>query len=341
MVRRGFTGRQDRGGQPRHGRESRSSPRPPRRAARSGSALGPDGNMWFTESAAGKIGEINPTTHAITEFPTPTANSGPVAIVAGPDGNMWFTESAVEQDRRRSTRRRTSITEFPVTTPNSRPFGIAAGPDGNIWFTEKTREQDRRRSTRPRTRSTSSRSRRRRASRTRSRPGPTAPSGSPSRHGNRVAVFAPPAPPRSLRPRRRSSGPLVIVPGADGNMWFTEGGTPGAVASINPVTEGDHVVRHADGQFERPSEPHRARTATSGSRENAVAKVGRVGAGRRSRVLIAPAVLGTATAGQTLTCQAASLVGVGRSAADVRVRVRRVPLAPRRQPDRGGARPRR
>jgi len=29
---------------------------------------------------------------SITEFPVPTADSGPWAITAGPDGNLWFTE---------------------------------------------------------------------------------------------------------------------------------------------------------------------------------------------------------------------------------------------------------
>jgi hypothetical protein len=56
---------------------------------------GPDGNLWFTESAlsASKIGVISPTTHAVAEFATPTANSGPWGITSGPDSNLWFTES--------------------------------------------------------------------------------------------------------------------------------------------------------------------------------------------------------------------------------------------------------
>ena len=38
---------------------------------------GPDGNLWFTEFASDQIGMINPTTHAIAEFPIPTAGSEP------------------------------------------------------------------------------------------------------------------------------------------------------------------------------------------------------------------------------------------------------------------------
>jgi hypothetical protein len=36
---------------------------------------------------------INPTTHAITEYPIPYASAGPGEITAGPDGNLWFTDS--------------------------------------------------------------------------------------------------------------------------------------------------------------------------------------------------------------------------------------------------------
>lgn len=54
-----------------------------------GIALGPEGNLWFTESHAGRIGEINPITHETSDFETPTAPSG---IATGADGNLWFTE---------------------------------------------------------------------------------------------------------------------------------------------------------------------------------------------------------------------------------------------------------
>src|SRR5690242_12956985 len=51
---------------------------------------GPDGNLWFTESDAGKIGRIT-TSGSITEFKV-HAGSGPYGITVGPDGNIWFTE---------------------------------------------------------------------------------------------------------------------------------------------------------------------------------------------------------------------------------------------------------
>jgi streptogramin lyase len=98
---------------------------------------GPDGNLWFTEYLSNKIGEINPTTHAITEFTTPSTGSGPRGITTGPDGNIWFTEfSAGKLGMINPTTH--MITEFSISPPRSNyhPMGITTGPDGNLWFTE-------------------------------------------------------------------------------------------------------------------------------------------------------------------------------------------------------------
>jgi hypothetical protein len=55
-------------------------------------ASGPDGNLWFTESAIpGKIGRIT-TEGDITEYSTGLLSIlSSWGIAAGPDGNMWFT----------------------------------------------------------------------------------------------------------------------------------------------------------------------------------------------------------------------------------------------------------
>jgi streptogramin lyase len=96
---------------------------------------GPDGNLWFTEGIGDKIGEINPATHAITEFSIPTAHANPSGITAGPDGNLWFTEYGATQIGMINPTTH-AITEFPIPTSYSSPYAIIAGPDGNLWFTE-------------------------------------------------------------------------------------------------------------------------------------------------------------------------------------------------------------
>jgi streptogramin lyase len=65
-----------------------------------GITAGPDGNVWFTEQTGNNIGQIDLTTHVITEFPIPTADSEPQGITVGPNGNLWFTESGGGQNRR-------------------------------------------------------------------------------------------------------------------------------------------------------------------------------------------------------------------------------------------------
>jgi len=96
--------------------------------------VGPDGNLWFTEPDANKIGRIT-LEGAIQEFPIPTAASGPLGITAGPDGNLWFTESGANKIARMTPDG--AVVEFAVPTPASIPVGIAAGPDGKLWFTEE------------------------------------------------------------------------------------------------------------------------------------------------------------------------------------------------------------
>ena len=96
-------------------------------------AAGADGNLWFTEQTANRIGRITPTGQ-ITEFSIPPAEGFPSGIAAGPDGNLWFTANA--GDKIGQITPAGQITAFSIPTTDSEPLGIAAGLDGNLWFTE-------------------------------------------------------------------------------------------------------------------------------------------------------------------------------------------------------------
>ncbi|HEU5382167.1 MAG TPA: hypothetical protein VFV38_42680 [Ktedonobacteraceae bacterium] len=54
-------------------------------------AVGPDGNLWFTDAGLNKLGRITPT-GTLTLFSVPTANAGLQGIVGGPAGFIIFTE---------------------------------------------------------------------------------------------------------------------------------------------------------------------------------------------------------------------------------------------------------
>ena len=95
--------------------------------------LGPEGNLWFPEWFADKIGRITPS-GTISQFQIPTGASRPYGITAGPDGNLWFTEEHGDKIGRITPGG--AISEFQIPSANAFPFGITHGPDGNLWFTE-------------------------------------------------------------------------------------------------------------------------------------------------------------------------------------------------------------
>jgi len=90
---------------------------------------GPDGALWFTESASGKVGRIT-LSGAVTEFPGDGALG---SIVSGPDGALWFTTCCGPIGRLTTSG---IFTQYPIPFPYS-ATEIAAGPDGALWLTEQ------------------------------------------------------------------------------------------------------------------------------------------------------------------------------------------------------------
>jgi streptogramin lyase len=214
--------------------------------------VGPDGNLWFTESGASKIAEINPTTHAVSEFPTPTNSSlGP--IVAGPDGNLWFVETGASQIGMIDPTTH-AIAEFPTPTPNSLPEGIAADPYGNLWFTEHNSSNIA--EINPTTHAISE------------FPTPTANSGpegitagpdgnlwftetttGPGGNSGQIGEINPTTHAFTETPAPAGSLLFSITTGPDGNLWFADGNpSGGSIGEINPST-------HAVSEFAVPT-PH-------------------------------------------------------------------------------------
>jgi virginiamycin B lyase len=95
-----------------------------------GIVTGPDGALWFTGNAIGRI----TTTGTITHYSIPTANSIPDGITAGSDGALWFTECLGNKIGRITTSG--AVTEYSIPTSASSPNTIATGADGALWFTE-------------------------------------------------------------------------------------------------------------------------------------------------------------------------------------------------------------
>ena len=102
-----------------------------------GIARGPNGNLWFTETATNQVGEITPAGR-LTQFPLPAGVDSPASIVAGPDGDLWFTAQRKSTNAGVVARITTAgaVRTFAIPSKPDNLYGITAGPDGAVWFTE-------------------------------------------------------------------------------------------------------------------------------------------------------------------------------------------------------------
>jgi virginiamycin B lyase len=103
-------------------------------------AAGSDGNLWFAETGASKIGRITPD-GLISEFAVHSSGGGQIldlrCLAPGPDGNLWFTTSGSTGGRVGKITTSGVITLYPHVFPGQL-YAITAGPDGAMWFTETT-----------------------------------------------------------------------------------------------------------------------------------------------------------------------------------------------------------
>ena len=93
---------------------------------------GADGNLWFTEESANKIGRIT-TKGKIAEFSVPTGGSKPEYIAKSSGGNLYFSEAAANKLGRITPNG--TITETPLPEGARGPEGIAdPGMGGTPWI---------------------------------------------------------------------------------------------------------------------------------------------------------------------------------------------------------------
>nr|MDQ2894657.1 hypothetical protein [Actinomycetota bacterium] len=99
-------------------------------------ALGPDGNLWFTdEGRRPAIGRVTPS-GAITEFSRGLRRgSTPFAITLGPHRDLWFTSQGRHPAIGEITPRGRITLFAHGLRRGSTPFGLAATRRG-LWFTD-------------------------------------------------------------------------------------------------------------------------------------------------------------------------------------------------------------
>jgi len=103
-------------------------------------AFDAQGNLWFTELNANRIGKLDPTkaksmtSEGITEYELPHPNSKPYFLTIAKNGLIWFTEGANRIGR--LDPEKGTFKEYDIPSPHSEPHEIIEAPDGSIWFLE-------------------------------------------------------------------------------------------------------------------------------------------------------------------------------------------------------------
>lgn len=98
-----------------------------------GIVAGPDGALWFTETANGIIGRM--TTRGNYTMHLQVGGGVSDGITVGPDKNLWFTGSNGSGPAIGRITTANVVTWFPDTGGYA-PLDITNGPDGALWFTE-------------------------------------------------------------------------------------------------------------------------------------------------------------------------------------------------------------
>jgi virginiamycin B lyase len=82
-------------------------------------ALAPDGRIYYSDYARGKLGRLDPATGAIAEWSSPGGpRSRPYAVAATAAGEIWYTEVGVRPN---------TLVRFD---PKTERFGVAPIPSG-------------------------------------------------------------------------------------------------------------------------------------------------------------------------------------------------------------------
>lgn len=101
-------------------------------------AVGPDGNVWYPEYSANKIGYYTPATGANADIDV-SATGYPQFVANGGDGNIWFestystTNTLSSIDLAHGTPDASSVTQYSLNTLTG-VTDMTEGPDGNLYI---------------------------------------------------------------------------------------------------------------------------------------------------------------------------------------------------------------
>ena len=93
------------------------------------------GSIWFTDTTAACLGEINTATLQVSKFGAPAAFSGPVEIAQqNASSFLWVTE--ISGKIARFDKISKTFQEYTPSVPLSYPVGIVVDKQGGVWVSE-------------------------------------------------------------------------------------------------------------------------------------------------------------------------------------------------------------
>jgi streptogramin lyase len=95
-------------------------------------AVGPDNDIWFSETTPAKIGKLSRTSGAITEYALTPATVQPRGLVSGPDSKIWFVTGVGDTVHTITTDG--TVAQVKALTDNDAPEQIISA-GGVLWFT--------------------------------------------------------------------------------------------------------------------------------------------------------------------------------------------------------------
>src|SRR5215469_4257948 len=94
-------------------------------------------NVWFDEFGTNRIGSVNTSTCAYSEFVIPTQNAGASGLTADQNGVLWFAESGNDKITKLTVGG--TFTEYPVGLSGSSVVSVAIASDNSVWYLDSGR----------------------------------------------------------------------------------------------------------------------------------------------------------------------------------------------------------
>jgi virginiamycin B lyase len=92
--------------------------------------------IWFTETAASKVGQLSATAEQILERRL-VENTNPQELVMTPSGDVWWTEPGSNRIVLFAPSTLSLVLQLDVPTAGAIPYGIALDGNSAVWFTER------------------------------------------------------------------------------------------------------------------------------------------------------------------------------------------------------------